>query len=62
MTERRLLIIVAMLASAVGLFFMVSSLRWYTPNDPGYNATLAVASFLFALVVLQLVQRNTSRQ
>ena len=62
MNDRRIAIIIAVLASAVGLFFMISSLRWYTPNDPTYNATLAVASFLFALVVLQLVQRNTNKQ
>lgn len=58
MNERRIAVIAAIIASGVGLFFMVSSLRWYTPNDPTYNAMLAVASFLFALVMLQLTRRT----
>jgi hypothetical protein len=56
MDQRRIGLIVATIVGALGLFFVSMSLRWYTTSDPVYNINLAIACFLFVLIVLRVSQ------
>jgi hypothetical protein len=60
MNQQRVAMIIAVIATALGLFFVSMSLRWYTTSDPIYNINLAIACFLFVLIVLRVSHSKVS--